>query len=45
MTEQEKELLCYLKSTWLRIRFGIAILVGSIVALWLFCWIIVQIRN
>ena len=36
MTETEQEILEYLKKTWLRMRLGIAVLIGCIALLWIF---------
>lgn len=45
MTETEQEILEYLKSIWLRMRSGIAIMVGSMLLLWLLCWLLRLLRN
>lgn len=45
MTELENEIVEYIKKTWLRIRFGISVLVGSIILLWLLCWILKLLKN
>lgn len=45
MTETEQELMNYLKSIWLRMRLGIAIMAGSILLLWLLCWLLRLLRN
>lgn len=45
MTELENEIIEYIKKTWLRIRFGISVLVGSIILLWLLCWILKLLKN
>lgn len=45
VTTEEKELIAYLKSIWLRMRLGIAVLVGCIALLWILCRVLVLIHN
>lgn len=45
MTETEQEILEYLKKTWLRMRLGIAVLIGYIALLWILYRVLVLIHN